>query len=294
MIRNLHLAAIVTQDQQRSLQRIPLDQALQDDLTNSWQEQYTAFMDGRQEIDFNAGYKLEKHECFCLQDFDPPNWLAEEDSQTVSDNVAFVLDQNLFQAITGIAAFVLNSQNEEVVLFQNFSHSRVIQPGRFLFLEANTYRSSRHSGLTLDNKLSAVYLPGDRKLLFKIFRFVNTFLPLGDLYEEVSEQEIRALLNHDLLETEDPDAIVAGSNQWSRKRFAMLRDSGVLDRYSAQELKSSSEGCEVSISISNGKIVFPSDKSEARKLLQFLNEERFRGAITNTLYETNSKKYADQ
>lgn len=294
MIRNLHLAAIITQGHSRSLQRIPLEQALQDDLTNSWQEQYTTFMDGRQEIEFNAGYKLDKNECFCLQDFDPPEWLAEEDSHTVSDNVALVLDQNLFQSITGIAAFALNSQNEEVVLFQNFSHSRIIKPGRYIFLDANTYRSSRQSGLTLDNKLSAVYLPGDRKLLFKIFRFVNTFLPLGDLNEEVSEDEIRTLLSHDLLETEDLDAIVAVSNQWFRKRFAMLRDSGVLDRFSAQELNSRSGEYDVSIRITNGKIVFPSDKSEARKLLQFLNEERFRGAITNTLYETNSKRHADQ
>ena len=294
MIRNLHLAAIITQGHQRSLQRVPLEQALQDDLTNSWQDQYTAFMDGRQEIDFNAGYKLEKHDCFCLQDFDPPDWLAEEDSQTVSDNVAFVINQQLFHAITGIAGFAQNDHSEEVVLLQNFSRSRVIQPGRYLFLEANTYRSSSHAGLTLDNKLSAVYLPGERKLLFKVFRFVNTFLPLGDLYEEVSEQEIRTLLNHDLLATEDPDAIVAGSDQWFRKRFAMLRNSGVLDEYSAQELKSRSEGYDVSISISSGKIVFPADKSEARKLLQYLNEERFRGAITNTLYETNSKKQADQ
>ena len=31
----------------------------------------------------------------------------------------------------------------------------------------------------------------------------------------------------------------------------------------------------------------------AKKLLQFLNEELFRGAITETLYETNSKREAD-
>ena len=39
------------------------------------------------------------------------------------------------------------------------------------------------------------------------------------------------------------------------------------------------------------KIVFPTDKSESKKLLQFFNEER--GAITDTLYETNSKRKAD-
>lgn len=294
MIRNLHLAAIISQNHQRSLQRIPLDQTLQTNLTDYWQTQYAAFMDNRQEIDFNAGYKLERHECFYLQDFDPPDWLAQEDSHTVSDNIAFVINQEHYHAITGIAGFAIDDQSNEVVLFQNFSRSRVIQPGRYLFLESNTYRSSRHAGLALDNKLSAVYLPGEKKLLFKVFRFVNTFLPLGDLFEDVSEQEIRAILSHSLFATENPDAIVDGTNQWFRKRFAMLINSGVLDRYTAQELKESSEGHDVTIQISDGRIVFPSEKPEAKKLLQFLNEERFRGPITNTLYETNSKKQADQ
>ena len=50
---------------------------------------------------------------------------------------------------------------------------------------------------------------------------------------------------------------------------------------------------DVSITVRKGKIVFPADKSAARKLLQFLVEERFRGAMTETLYETNSKRKAD-
>ena len=180
------------------------------------------------------------------------------------------------------------------MLFQNFGPSRVIRPGRFLFLEGGTYRSPRRSGLTLDRKLSAVYLSSDRKLLFESFRTVNSFLPLADSYKEASEQEILVVLNHNLLASEDPNVIAIGANQWFRKRFAMLKDSGVLDNYSAQDIQSRSQGYDVSIRVSNGKIVFPSDKSGAKKILQFLNEELFRGAITETLYETNSKRQADQ
>ena len=73
---------------------------------------------------------------------------------------------------------------------------------------------------------------------------------------------------------------------WFRQRFAMLKDSGVLDKYSAQEIKSRSKGYNVSITIRKGKVVF----SAAAKNLQFLNEERFLGAVTNNLYETNSSR----
>ena len=180
-----------------------------------------------------------------------------------------------------------------MVLFQNFSRSRVIRPGRFLFLKNNTYESTERPGLTLDEKLSAVYQPTQSKLQFRNFRTVNSFLPLAEFYKEASEQEILIVLKHNLLASEDPNAMATGANQWFRKRFAMLKDSGVLDNYSAQEIKSRSNGYDVAIAIVNDKIVFPADKSEAKKLLQFLNEERFRGAVTNALYETNSKRKAD-
>ncbi len=41
------------------------------------------------------------------------------------------------------------------------------------------------------------------------------------------------------------------------------------------------------------RIVFPAEKASAKKLLQFLNQKLFRGAITERLFETNSKRIAD-
>jgi len=133
----------------------------------------------------------------------------------------------------------------------------------------------------------------DSKLLFHNFRSVNTFLPLADFYEEASEQQIKEVLGHRLLAPEDADALATDSNQWFRKRFAMLRDSGILDTYSARQIEARSKGYDVEIKVSKGRIVFPADRPAAKKLLQFLNEELFRGAITETLYETNSKREAD-
>ena len=250
MLENFHIAAIIKQGAQTQLLQIPLHQRLQDSLVESWEEQYEAFMNERQEIDFNVGYKPDEHECFCLQNYDPPDWLAEEDSQTISDSGAIGRNQELLHAIKGVAAFAQNDQGEEVVLFQNFGPSRVIRPGRFLFQEGGTYRSPRRSGLTLDRKLSAVYLSSDRKLLFESFRIVNSFLPLADSYKEASEQEILVVLNHNLLASEDPNAIAIGASLWFRQRFAMLKDSGVLDNYSAQDIQSRSQGYDVSIRVS--------------------------------------------
>lgn len=293
MLNNFQLAAIVKQSTHLQLQRIPMHQALQKALAATWEAQLDAFLDETKEIPFDVGYQPERHERFVLLDFDPPAWLASEASTTIAELEALRKDDALISAITGIVAFARDQNGKELVLFQNFSRSHVIRPTMFLFLIDGTYQTIESPGLTLDSKLAAVYFPAEKKVLFNSFRTVNTFLPLGDFYEEASEQQIREVLSHDKLAPVNVDAFATDSNQWFRKRFAMLRDSSVLDQYSARQIQTRSKGYDVEIKVTNGKIVFPEDRPAAKKLLQFLNEELFKGAITETLFETNSKREAD-
>lgn len=293
MFEDFQLAAIIKQRRNTRLLRIPLHQGLQSTLAETWQEQYEEFVNEIDEINFNAGYQPETHERFRLEDYTLPEFLAAENRQSVPDLDAITMDDALLDSTKGLVAFVRTEDRQELVLFQNFSRSHVIQPGRFLFLQNDTYETATRAGLTLDQKLSAVCVPGEAKLLFHNFRTVNSFLPLIEFYEEASEDEIHEVLDHDLLAPEDEDALAVNANQWFRKRFAMLRDSGVLDAYSAAQIQRRSRGYDVDIHIVNDKLVFPAEKLAAKKLLQFLNEELFRGAITETLYETNSKREAD-
>lgn len=293
MLDNFQLAAIVTQAARTRLLRVPLHQALQDNLAQSWDVQYDDFVNETDEISFDPGYQPEQHERFSLSYYEPPMWLANEESQTVGDLSTVNEINDLLECVRGLAGFARDARGREVVLFQNFTRSKIVQPGSFLFLERDTYTSTNQPALILDYRLSAVYLPNEKKLLFRNFRTVNTFLPLSDFYEEASEQEIRDVLAHERLSVEDPDQLAVGANQWVRKRFAMLRDSDVLDQFSANDIRTRAQGYGVAVRVSNGRIVFPSNKTEARKLLQLLNEERFRGPLTAMLYETNSKRPAE-
>lgn len=293
MLENFQLAAIVKKSGQPRLFQIPLHQELQEALAESWDEQYQSFTNNVHEIDFDAGYNPEDHERFRLENYDLPVWLENENSQSVGTLDSISQHEDAIDSINGIVAFARSDQGEELMLFQNFSRSHVIRPGRFLFLQNNTYESAQRPGLTLDGKLSAAYSRATQKLLFQNFRTTNTFLALSEFYEEATEKEIREVLSHDLLEPEDADGLATESNQWFRKRFAMLRDSGILDNYSARQIKAHAKGYEIDIKIRNNKIIFPADKPAAKRLLQFLNEELYRGPITETLYETNSKREAD-
>ena len=294
MLDNFQLAAIVKQKRTTRLLQVPLHRTLQETLAQSWQNQYDAFVEDVEEIGFDAGYMPEQHERFHLLDYELPDWLREEDSQSVPDLDAITDDDAMLDATKGVVAFARNDRGEELMLFQNFSRSHVIRPGLFLFLRDDTYETTQRSGLTLENKLSAIFLLTENKLLFHNFRTVNTFLPLADFYEEASEHQIREILGHDRLAPEDADVLATGANQWFRKRFAMLRDSEILDRYTGQQIADRSQGHDVDISVVGERIVFPVDRAQAKRLLQFLNEEIFRGPITSTLYETNSKREADR
>ena len=292
MFNNFHLAAIIPTRARTNLFRIPLSGDLQDKLAKNWQCQYKAFVHEIQQIDFDPGYKPEDHERFCEFDYKLPEWLAEENSLTVSSLKKINNSEKQMKCIKGIVAFTQNERDEELMLFQNFRKHQVIKPGLSGVLSGDTYAPVKHLGLMPGEKLSAVYQSVERKLLFHSFYNVNIFLSLSEYFKPASEKDIRRILSHDLFIPEDLDASATDPNQWFQTRFAMLERSGFLDEYTAVDIELRSIEYKIPIQLSEDKkqIVFPSSKSAAKKLLQFLNEEIFRGPITDELFETNSKK----
>ena len=127
MLENFHLAAIVKTRAEAHLLQIPFEQALQSSLAESWEAQNVSFVGGIEEIAFNAGYTPEKHELFRLPDYEPPEWLENENSQTIDNLDTIVSDDELIDYIAGTVAMARNEQGEEIVLFQNFTRSRVIR-----------------------------------------------------------------------------------------------------------------------------------------------------------------------
>ena len=90
-----------------------------------------------------SGYKLDEGECFRLSDYELPAWIAEENSETIRNFDAIGTNETLIDYIKGMVAFALNDQGEELMLFQNFTHSQVIRPGLSLLLQHQTYKNHR-------------------------------------------------------------------------------------------------------------------------------------------------------
>ena len=293
MPRYFKLAAIIVQEGQIKLYRIPLRQELQQNLANNWNEQEYDFRKNMKEEDFTLGYSLEGKELFRLYSEELSNWIETQAKSNMtkldSDN-----EKELIDYIEGIVAFTRDDKNDDIILFQNFTPSQIIRSNRLMFIRGDQYEELDKPAISLSTRLSAVYIPDDRKLLFRSFRNIKTFLPLSDFYDEASEEDILEVLNHRLFECQDKKTLVDNSTQWIRKRFAMLKETKILDRLSITQIGARSENFDINIKVKDDKIVFPTDNVEAKKLLQLLNEEIFRGALTDDLYETNSKKKADR
>ena len=298
MFKICELAAIISKGAQRELQYIPFSRDLQSSIKKEWESQYISFFEEVvKEVNYEPGYKPGKDELFCLQDYELPDWLAEEDSASISDFESIRNNETQMNLIKGIAAFVQNETDENSILFQRFMPAQVIRPKLSFIWDRDTFRKIDDPGFMLGKYLSAVYQSAERKLLFNNFYNVDLLLSLPkNLKNEASPEEIRKILSHELFAPEDIEVFCTNPSKWFRVRFALLEHLGIINKYTALEIQERSEGYNVTIELSDNKtkIVFPSDETRAKKLLQFLNEELFLGAVTKDLYETNSKKKVDQ
>lgn len=296
MFKDFELAAIITGEPQKELRYIPLSRNIRNILKEEWKLQYNSFVNKFKEVKFDPGYKLSKHELFCLREYELPDWLAGENSASISDFDPIQDNEKQLKLIKGITTFIETETDEEFILFQRFKPAQVIRTSLSAIWDLTTFRKMNGPGFMLANYLSAVYQRSEEKLLFRSFYNVDQFLPLSEYFRPASEEEIREILSHELFAPEDLEVSATNPSRLFRYKFALLKRSNILDRFTVREIEDHSKDFGVTIQLSedNEKIVFPSKKSDALKLLRFLNDDFVHGALTGIPYITNSKRKIDQ
>ena len=292
MLDDFHLAAIINENDEWKLQRIRLEGPSQQILADEWWEQYDNFMQ-HEEIPFEPGCKLDPKECFVLCDFELPPWLEGRNSANIRAISESYHDENLASSITGIVAFAQDDENNDLMLFQNFIQSQVLQPERVIArsVNADSFRSMEGKALGLGSKLTAVYSYRDNKLLFDSFHNAKRFIPsLLNVFDAASTEDIRKLIRHNLFTCKDEQQILDNTtNIHLRAKFAMIKDLEILDFASVEEIQEQAPDF-ITIRVCQGKIVFPTDKDEIQALVRFLNEEFYKGPLTHNRYYANSKR----
>ena len=82
------------------------------------------------------------------------------------------------------------------------------------------------------------------------------------------------------------------ADQPTRKLMGAVVASGVLDVYTAAEIREAAAGTQLKLEFDGDRLILPAERRELKSLLQFLDESRYNGPLSGRTYVTNSRKLA--
>lgn len=253
---------------------------------------YDDFFRGIEEqINFDPGYQLQDGECFRIDNFDIGEdiILACRQPITATRVEADELEDLDVKAIVGYNF----SQNRRQILFQNFDSRRVLIPGkRFAVLapaDSNTFEYLNRPVVLLDAQLGAVWENGT--LFFKKFHLAKQIFDLSAYFTEATNEQIEGFANHNLMSCADTAAFTAACNTtWSRKKVALILRGGALNDMTADLLRGAAQIVDYDIPMDGDRVLLPTARAPLKELLQFLDEDIYRGPISQRRLLSSGKR----
>jgi Kiwa KwaB-like protein len=247
--------------------RIRSRQALQTEMGRLFQEQQDSFLGGREGIDFDPRYNLEEDELFAVPHFTLP---VEIQKCALHPNQCDDLHLDRSTRIKAIYAVNLTETGQLEIAFQSFAQRRLLVGGCTILQQQNTYQKMQDPGLTLDYKLAAYY--DGVNLLFQNHAVVNRFLDLTDIFTEATDSDIAEVCQHEKLHVDGAEEIFETADSVMRKRFMVVKASGILDQVSPRKIQTQAKAYGLSLAIRAGRLVVPREKRVIKELLRLLME----------------------
>ena len=185
----------------------------------------------------------------------------------------------------------VNGVDTYTAAFQKFKSDQYISAKKIhLFLSGDTFVADKRIGLTVGKHIDCLFVDG--KLQFTSFFFARQIFDLSEYYREATNSDIIDFIGHEAISMDDSEDFSTEANSWERRKIASIMDSGILKDFTAAKIKSIAKKTGIELSVKDKKIVIPTDKKERRIVLGFLDEEVYKGAFSQTIYQTNSKRKA--
>lgn len=181
---------------------------------------------------------------------------------------------------------------EGTFLFQVFSSGNLLENKyvvRF-FQEQHNYTKMTDKAFIINNKIQAIYKEG--RLFFKSFPSVSKIFDLTGKMLEATNEEVSEFGNKDNIII-DTTWLLANANTKTRRLIKMVKESGTLDTFmsmDSRKRKKIANSVNIEINIVDGNLVLPSNVVKVNKVLEFLNEDVYKGLITSHVFKTNSKR----
>lgn len=194
----------------------------------------------------------------------------------------------------GLRAIVCSFPDEELLLYQVIDRRKIISAEGFtLLLNDGVLRHVTEPGLQL-SEVVHVGLRG-RELRFKSDHWARRVVEVADHVLAATEEEVDAWVGrHDLEFEGDIAQYREDMSEWERKRIGVIQDSGILEQVGPAAVRERAVGYGLEIRIEGdgeaARLIIPSNKTERRELLWFLQEQYYQGVLTGTRYLSNSSR----
>ncbi|MCH5555731.1 Kiwa anti-phage protein KwaB-like domain-containing protein [Pseudomonas syringae] len=272
--------------------RFPMSKELGDEVYALFSAQRDSFLNNVDAVvPFDGRYKPDDDELLSIADF--------PDVDGMENAVATPLSVDQFDpqvhSLSSVKALFMGSTDggKSIILIQYFERRRLISTNLLgMFFSGKQFQKMTDSGLTFDKRLLAVLDNGN--LMFQSFHFVKRVFDLDEYYREATSEEVASFAQHDKLVVADVDQFVMDCGPQTRKKISLILQSGVLDKYALDHIQKVAATMQLTLDLAeDGRIRIPSNRTELKKLLRFLDEDYYESSLSSTRYISNSKKVAD-
>lgn len=197
------------------------------------------------------------------------------------------------------ALFVGETDGDDIkAAFQRFRSSQYLKASNMhLFYDRDTLTSGEKLLWNHKNGRIGITIYSGVDVIFDCasLKFVSSFyarqiFDLTDYYKEASKPELESFVSLNGIIVENSDYIINDSNSWERRKIASILSARIIEEHPLEELLEAAKTIDYDLPTAQGKLIIPDDRQTRRQLLSFLDENVYRGMITGSVYETNSKR----
>lgn len=281
----MSLFAIVESQGGSEIRRIPLSAEVNGEVTTYFTNLIVNYFHDKELVPFDGNYKVEEDELFRIEGYH----LSEEITESATNAIAYeTLDLDNEGKIKAIY-YVYDNNGTKEFYFQHFDTRKLIAfRGIPIYFNRDTYSRIRDKGLLIHGGLTCVHKEGN--LYFESYYKSRMVLPLQDYYIEATNDEVENFANSDLFEFDDQVGFEENVSSTLRKKIKAIRDRGVLDNTTLEQVQDQARNVNIEFDIEDGKIKVPSDKQYIKKLIKFLDEDYFKTPLTNRVCVASSKR----
>ncbi len=189
-------------------------------------------------------------------------------------------------------AININTNGRKRIFIQSFSTSQSLCRPLLISLlfERNTYTRLQSSGFRLNDRI--VCIVEDKLIKFHSLYNLGRVIDTSVIFSAATNKEVSSFAADysNLFDIADVDEFVANTNRNARKYLTSLIKSEALQNLTAHKLQKVASANNLTIQVSNNKIIMPDDSRGITELLRFLNDGRYIGPVSGNTFIANSRR----